>query len=197
MIACGLRISSRGTPFRRVLAAEIASLLLWMQGAGAAERLPPAAAPESPSLPQLTPLPRIDAGPNNYQIAAIAAGVVVGVIAANFVTRGMLTPILAIGTGMPEAAPASIALPSATQAATIVVIIAAHVTGLAPEMILVAGAPALVSVGGPVDAALRDGYTTPTVLLEAFGESASRAGSMIVAAGSYVSSTASAWLNGP
>jgi hypothetical protein len=200
MILAGAPISSRGTPFRRAIAVGIVGLLLWTQGATAEEtRLPPPSVPASPSLSRLAPQPGIEAGAGGYRIVAIAAATVLGVIALNFVSRGMLTPILAAGTGtsMPTAATPTLGIPSAYQLATVVVIIGAHVTGLAPEVLFVAAVPALASVGGPVDAALRDGYSTPTVLLEAFGESASRAGSMIVSAGSYIGSTASAWWYAP
>jgi hypothetical protein len=161
--------------------------------------LPPAAAPESSSLSRLAPQPRIDADTDRYRIVAIAAASVLGVIAVNFVSGGLVTPILAVGTGtaMPSATTIALGAPSASQVGYVVVIIAAHVTGLAPEVLFAAAVPALVSVGGPVDAALRDGYTTPSTLLAAFEESASRAGSMIGAAGSYVGSATSAWLNGP
>jgi hypothetical protein len=54
----------------------------------------------------------------------------------------------------------------------------------------------MASVGEPIDRALRDGYTTPTVLLAAIGESASRAGSMILHSADYLSTTVNAWMNG-
>jgi hypothetical protein len=184
-------------PFRRVIAVGIASLLLWTQGARAEDRVPLAAAPGDPSLAERVPQPRIDAAADGYTIILITAGTVLSVIALNFFSRGTLTPILAVGTGTAMVNPATAATPILTRAATVVVIIAAHVTGLAPEVLFVAAVPALASVGGPVDTALRDGYTTPTMLFQAFEESASRAGSLIVTAGNYVGSAASSWLNGP
>ena len=101
---------------------------------------------------------------NGYRVATIAAGGVVGVIAANILTGGMISPLLAIGPGSAATAPVT-----AGVAFFAVREVVWH------GFVLVSGPAAVVSVGAPVDAALRDGYTTPSTLAVAFGESARRA----------------------
>ena len=45
------------------------------------------------------PRPRVEGTIDGYRVAAIAAGAVVGVIVANVVTGGMITPVLLAGAG--------------------------------------------------------------------------------------------------
>ena len=45
------------------------------------------------------PTPRVEGTVDGYRVAAIAAGAVVGVIVANVVTGGMITPVLLAGAG--------------------------------------------------------------------------------------------------
>ena len=61
------------------------------------------------------PTPRVEGTIDGYRVAAIAAGAVVGVIVANVVTGGMITPVLLAGAGdagmvaaMPAVAEASV-----------------------------------------------------------------------------------------
>lgn len=60
------------------------------------------AAEAAPAVPlaQSVPMPRETVeGPTGYQITAIAAGAVAGVVVANVATGGMITPVLAAGGG--------------------------------------------------------------------------------------------------
>ena len=117
--------------------------------------------------------------------AAITAGAVVGVIAVNVVTSGVFSPLLAIGTGSAGAAPltAGVAFFAVREAVW-------H------GLVLVSGPAAVVSVGAPVDAALRDGYTTPGTLALALGESARRAEELVVNAGASIGETVGSWWEG-
>jgi len=151
----------------------IAGLLLAPISAFAQEAtpgVPPAAA--APSLSPMVPMPRDEAGVNGYRIVAIAAGALVGVVAANFLTGGMITPILAFGTGtamepvvmvagpmaaeaaMAEAAmeaaaaPAAVAAvpPAAPAAAVAVEPVVVEAAGV-PEMMANAAVPVVATVG--------------------------------------------------
>jgi hypothetical protein len=170
------------------------ALLLWPFGAHGEDRLPPVAV-EAPSLSEMAPLPRNEAEASGYHIAIIAAGAVVGVVAANFITGGMITPLLAAGTGTAMAtAPAGT---SGLGPAAIAVFVATEAAWLVFDLTVEASAPAaMVSVAAPVDAALRDGYTTPTTLAIAFGESASQAGTVVRDIGAYLGATARSWWDG-
>ena len=53
----------------------------------------------APSLAEGVPTPRVEGTIDGYRVAAIAAGAVVGVIVANVVTGGMITPVLLAGAG--------------------------------------------------------------------------------------------------
>src|SRR3954451_394999 len=87
----------RGT--MRLHSVIVAGLLLAPMSAFAQEAPggPPVASP--PSLSPMVPMPREAAGVSGYRVIAIAAGTVVGLVAANFLTGGMITPVLAWGTG--------------------------------------------------------------------------------------------------
>jgi hypothetical protein len=123
----------------------------------------------------------------------VAAGAILGVVVVNFVSGGMIASLLFAGTAMP---PSTAAAPAAASA-TLGALLTAQALGMGFDMVVMAAAPtAMTSVGAPVDAALRDGYATPEVLVRAFGESASRAGSLVVATGTYLGSTVSTWWDG-
>ena len=79
----------------------MAGMLLVPVAAFAQEATPaqPPGVAAPPSLSPVVPMPRQEAGVSGYRVLAIAAGAVVGVIAANFLSGGMITPILAVGTG--------------------------------------------------------------------------------------------------
>lgn len=51
------------------------------------------------SLSGTVPQPRLQAEVSTYRVAAIAVGAVAGVVVANAVTGGMITPILMYGSG--------------------------------------------------------------------------------------------------
>jgi hypothetical protein len=131
--------------------------------------------------------------------SASAAGVgmgplLVAVPAAALATMGMMMPAATIGAAAPTAgaAAATGAAGSAAGGAGLGMGIGATV-----EMSFMVAAPtALASVGQPLHEALRDGYTTPSVLFAAFGESAKRAGTMILESGAYIGSAASSWWSG-
>ena len=172
----------------------MAGALLWPFAAHGQDRLPPVAV-EPPSLSEMATVPRIEAEASGYHIVVIAAGAVVGVIAANYLTGGLITPLLAAGTGTAGAtAPGAAAGLGTTAIATLVAIEAGW---LVFDLTVEASALAtVVSVSGPVDAALRDGYTTPTTFAAAIGESASRAGTVVLDIGAYLGATARGWWNG-
>jgi hypothetical protein len=94
----------------------VASLLLaqmaaFPHAAGAAEAAAAAAAPppaeESlPDIPEVRPEP----GVSGYHIMVIAAGTVAAIVAANFLSGGLITPVLTFGLpSTPEAAAAAAA----------------------------------------------------------------------------------------
>jgi hypothetical protein len=167
--------------------------LLWPFGAYGGDRLPPVAV-EAPSLSEMATIPRNEAEASGYHITVIAAGAVVGVVAANFITGGVITPLLAAGTGTAMAtAPGATGLGSAAVAT----LVATEAGWLVFDLTVEASALAtLVSVAAPVDAALRDGYTTPTTFGVAIGESASQAGKAVLDIGAYLSATARGWWDG-
>jgi uncharacterized membrane protein YfcA len=51
------------------------------------------------SLAEGVPTPRLETEVDSYRVAAIAAGAVVGVIVANYLTGGLITPVLLWGAG--------------------------------------------------------------------------------------------------
>lgn len=111
---------------------------------------PPAAA--QPSLSPMVPMPREEAGVSGYRVIAIAAGTVVGLVAANYLTGGMITPIMAWGTGTAmEPAMAAAMMPAAGAAA-----VDAAAVGAAPAaaaMAAPAAAPAAAAAAAPAAAA--------------------------------------------
>jgi hypothetical protein len=112
----------------------ICSVLVAPHGAVAQGWLPPAAAPELSSPAQLVPMPPPEADVSRYRVLAIAGGAVIGVIAANVITGGIITPILAVGTG---ALPAAAAAP-AVGAPTLVA------ASIAADMVMMTAAPTAV-----------------------------------------------------
>ena len=231
---------------RRVIAAGVVAISLTLPATVAAGSMLPEAGPQS-SLSQMAPRPWRDAGADSFTVVAVAAGAVVGVIVANYLSGGMITPILAFGTAAAPgaalgtgavAAPAAAgigvgmgsllvatpaamasmgmmtpligaAAPSAAATAGGGVAAAGAAAGssvggaglgmglgMGAEMTVMVAAPTtMASVGEPIDRALRDGYTTPTVLLAAIGESAGRAGTMILHSADYLGTTVNAWLS--
>jgi hypothetical protein len=102
-------------------------------------------------------------------------------MAMNFTSGGMIAAIFGLGsTSVPATSLATFAAGEVTYHGT--------VWGLGPATVL--------SVGQPVDAALRDGYTTPSSLAAAFAESGRRAEGLAVRAGTYLSGTVQSWWNG-
>ena len=231
---------------RRVIAAGVVAISLTLPATVAAGSMLPEAGPQS-SLSQMAPRPWRDAGADSFTVVAVAAGAVAGVIVANYLSGGMITPILAFGTAAAPSATLGTAAAAAPAAAgiglgmgTLFVATPAAMAsmgmmtplvgaaapaaaatagggvaaagaaagsslggaglgmglGMGAEMTVMVAAPTtMASVGEPIDRALRDGYTTPAVLLATIGESAGRAGTMILHSADYVGTTVNAWLN--
>jgi hypothetical protein len=172
-------------------AVAIAGLMLSPFGAAAEEGSPPAiVVPQAPSLSESVPMPRLqEPGMNGYRLIAIAAGAVVGVIAINYMTGGLITPILTYGSGAAiPAAPAPLAGASAGAVVAFIAIEAAMTVGFTAADLVVASAGPIViaSVGGPVHVALSDGYTTPEALLAAIGTSISAIGPAAAEIGTHI-----------
>jgi hypothetical protein len=133
--------------------------------------------PLSPSSQIASMLPiKIDVGGD--RVVFVSAGAVFAVLAINFMSGGLIGALFGVGASGVSAA--SLASFAATE-------VAWHGTvwGIGPATVL--------SVGQPVDAALRDGYTTPTTLAAAFEESGRRAETLVVNAGTYVGATVGIW----
>jgi hypothetical protein len=109
-------------------------------------------APAAPSLSESVPLPDTEAYTGFWRITAISVGAVVGVIAANALTGGMITPIVAAGVA--EAPVAAAAVPAAGAAAVDAVaaapaaaVAAAPAAGAAVVDAAVAGGAAVANAG--------------------------------------------------
>src|SRR5262245_49718823 len=79
-----------------------------------------AMAQTAPSLAESVPTPGVEANIDGYRVAAISVGAVAGVLVANAVTGGMVTPVLLWGAGdagLVAAAPAATAAQTAVTAA--------------------------------------------------------------------------------
>lgn len=114
------------------------------------------------------------------RVIFVSAGVVFAGLWMNFMTGGMFGAVLGLGSASaPVASVATFAVGETVWHGT--------VYGLGPA--------AIVSVGQPVDAALRDPYATSTTYADAFKESGRRAEDLAVRAGSYVSTTVGNFLN--
>jgi hypothetical protein len=175
----------------------IASLILMPVAAAAqdASPLPPAGA--APQVPYIVPMPREEAGVSGYRILAITAGAVVGVVVANFLTGGMITPILAAGTGaaMPAMAAPAVAVvePAVVAGAAAVPAAAAAAPAAAAavvEPVVAAGAAAVPEVAGAVAAvpAAAASVAAPVVAATSYGMAAVQTGVLVVGAvvGGYV-----------
>jgi hypothetical protein len=170
--------ANRETTMRLVVVTGIVGICCG-QITALAQDAPPIAASQ-PSLP--AQISKTLADLDGYRVAAVAAGAVVGVVAANILSGGMISPLLAIGPGATATAPVT-----AGVAFFAVREVVWH------GLVWVSGPAAVASVGAPVDAALRDGYTTPETLGLALGESVRRAEVLVVKAGTYVSTTVGSW----
>jgi len=101
----------------RFLGFVVAALLLTPGLAMAqATTAPAGAAAPAPSLAETVPMPRLLVQEiSTYRIAAISVGAVAGVVAANVLTGGFITPL--VTAGMAEVAPAAAAAGAAATAA--------------------------------------------------------------------------------
>jgi hypothetical protein len=120
--------------------------------------------------------PGIDYGSD--QIVFASAGAVFAAISLNYMSGGAIAALFGIGG-------------STASAATLITFALTEMAWFATDVGL--GPAVLYSVGQPVDAALRDGYTTPSTLAAAFAESGRRASEIAVGAGTYVGTTVGAW----
>ena len=66
----------------------VAGAIMWPFGAHGQDRCPPPAARGAPSLSQTATIPANETEASGYHITVIAAGAMVGVIGANFITGG-------------------------------------------------------------------------------------------------------------
>src|SRR5262245_27160596 len=99
---------------REATAVGIGTLLLGVSGSLAGEAPIPALPPQPASLSEAAPLPWRDRGADGYHVAAIAAGTVAVVIAANILTGGMITPVFTLGGPAAATATASAGAASAS-----------------------------------------------------------------------------------
>lgn len=113
----------------------VASLLLYPVAAAAA---------------QDAPVPRVDTDASGYRVLAIAAGAVAGVIVANIVTSGMITPMLVAATGGTPEIAGIFAEPAIVGGATGTTTAAPAAAAVEPALVAGAGsASAAVAVGEP------------------------------------------------
>jgi hypothetical protein len=168
--------SERGTEMRLKIAVAIASIYFSPTSALAQDGSP-AAGPRPSLSSQIASMP-VKAGVSSDRLVFVSAGAVFVMLAMNFVSGGMIGAPSGIGVSNVSAA---------SLAGFAVSEVAWHGTiwGIGPATVL--------SVGQPVDAALRDGYTTPSTLAAAFVESGRRAEVMVLNAGTYVGETVGAW----
>jgi hypothetical protein len=167
---------------RLMIVVGIAGLCLGPFAALAQEKLPAAASPPPRTLSSQieSMLPAKVAGASGDRLVFASAAAVFGAIALNFMSGGMIAALVGIGgSSVPATSVATFAATEMTWHGT--------VWGVGPAAIL--------SVGQPVDAALRDGYTTPQTLAGAFAESGRRAEALAAKAGTYVSTTVGGWWN--
>jgi hypothetical protein len=164
---------------RLAIAAAIAGVCACQTTALAADGTFSAGLPEgvASEITDMLP-PGIDYGSDKIVFAS--AGAVFAAISLNYMSGGAIAALFGIGG-------------STASAATLVTFALTEMAWFATDVGL--GPAVLYSVGQPVDAALRDGYTTPSTLAAAFAESGRRAGAIVVDAGAYVGATAGDWWN--
>jgi hypothetical protein len=173
-------VRNRGTEMRRMTATAVAIMSLSQVAAMAHDRLPSAEPPRSLTSRLAEMLP-VDVVPPGDRLVFMSAGVLFAGLTMNFVSGGMVAALLGIGaSNVPVTSVAAFAATEATWHAT--------VWGIGPAAVL--------SVGQPVDAALRDPYATPGTFAGAFEESGRRAEALAVKAGTYVSATVGSWFGG-
>ncbi len=163
---------------RLTIAMAIAGSVCFGQVAALAQDRLPAAGPSLPRSSQIFSMVPTEIGIAGDRLVFASAGAVFALIAMNFVSGGAIVGIFGVGgSNAPVASLAFLALRE----------VAWHGT------VWGAGPAAVLNVGQPVDAALRDGYTTPSTLAAAFEESGRRAESLVVKAGTYFGDTVGAW----
>ena len=162
---------------RLAIAAAIAGVCGCQPPALAADGSFSAVLPEqiSSHITEMLP-PGIDYGSD--QIIFASAGAVFAAISLNYMSGGAIAALFGIGG-------------STASAATLITFALTEMAWFATDVGI--GPAVLYSVGQPIDAALRDGYTTPSTLAAAFAESGRRAGEIAVDAGSYVGTTVAGW----
>lgn len=161
---------------RLTIAISIVGVYLGQVAALAQDGLPAVLPPPPSGSSQIASLLPIKVGGDG--VVFVSAGAVFAVLAVNFMSGGLIGALFGVGAS---------SVPAASLAGFAVSEVAWHGTvwGVGPATVL--------SVGQPVDAALRDGYTTPGTLAAAFEESGRRAEAIAVKAGTYVGTTVGAW----
>lgn len=162
---------------RLIILGVVAGLLVTQVAAAAEDKVSPARPAHTLSGELAELMPDKLAGD---RVIFVSAGLVFAGLWMNFVTGGMFGAILGLGSASaPVTSIATFAVGETVWHGT--------VYGLGPA--------AIISVGQPVDAALRDPYATSTTYADAFKESGRRAEDLAVKAGSYVSTTVGNFLN--
>jgi hypothetical protein len=164
---------------RLMIAMTIAGICIG-QAAALAQDASSAASPPQPLSSRVASMLPAKLDVSGDRVVFVSAGAVFVGLVMNFVSGGMIGALFGIGgANVPAASLATFALSEMSWHGT--------VWGLGPATAL--------SVGQPVDAALRDGFTTPGTLAAAFAESGRRAGALVLNAGDYVGATVGAWWN--
>ena len=163
-------------------AAALAGICFAQAAAHAQDQLPDAFAPSAPQtlIGEISSIMPTHLGVSGDRLIFLSAGAVFAVITVNFMSGGVIAAVVnGNGANVPALTIAWLAFSEIGWHGT--------VWGLGPATIL--------SVGQPVDAALRDGFTTPSTLAGAFAESGRRAGALVVSAAGDLGATFSALWN--
>jgi len=154
-------------------AAALAGIGFAQAAAQAQDRLPDTLASSTPQtlIGQVSSIMPTELRMSGDRLIFLSAGAVFAAITVNFMSGGVIAALVnGNGANVPTLTIVSLALSEIAWHGTI--------WGLGPATIL--------SVGQPVDAALRDGFTTPSTLADAFAESGRRAGALVVSGAGYV-----------
>jgi len=165
-------------------AAALAGIGFAQAAAQAQDRLPDTLASSTPQtlIGQVSSIMPTELRMSGDRLIFLSAGAVFAAITVNFMSGGVIAALVnGNGANVPTLTIVSLALSEIAWHGTI--------WGLGPATIL--------SVGQPVDAALRDGFTTPSTLADAFAESGRRAGALVVSGASYVGTTVGGLWNRP
>jgi len=162
---------------RTVIAAAIVGVCA---GPAPAQDGLPSAAVQVPFGRQFTAMLPNDFALTGDNVIFASAGAVFAAISLNYMSGGAIGAVFGIGR-------------STATTATLITFALTEMAWFATDVGL--GPAVVYGVGQPIDAALRDGYTTPTTLAAAFAERGRRAGAIAMNAGAYVGATVEDWWN--